>query len=169
MKRLKVDLEYIAICMDDQDRLDQNYFLDMESGETVMLPREVIDALDDEELLDSLPKWELKLVDLARDILGGNPRYIEIPPKKRKEGFNDILEFAERINDQNIREKILVPLHGKGIWRKFKEILQETPEIEKEWLRFKNEKEKKEVLAWLASIGIEPITEEEGGQSQINL
>ncbi len=160
MKKLKVDLEYIAICMDDQDRLDQNYYLDLENGETIMLPREVIDALEDEELLKSLPQGQLKLVDLAKDILAGNPRYVEIPVKKRKEGFNDILEFAEKINNSRIKEKITILLHGKAIWRKFKEILQEAPEIEKEWLKFKNEKEKKNVVAWLASLGIEPISEE---------
>lgn len=168
LKRLKVDLEYIAICMDDQDRLDQNYYLDMENGETIMLPREVIDALEDEELLKSLPEGQLKLVDLAKDILGGNPRYVEIPLKKRKEGFNDILEFAEKINDHKIKEKIILSLHGKGIWRKFREILQDDPQIEKEWLQFKNEKEKKNVLSWLASIGIEPLTEEDSGQAQLN-
>ena len=163
LRKLKVDLEYIAICMDDQDRLDQNYYLDIENGETIMLPREVIDALEDEELLKSLPKGQLKLVDLAKDILGGNPRYVEIPIKKRKEGFNDILEFAEKINDPKIKEKIILSMHGKGIWRKFREILQEAPEIEKEWLKFKNEKEKKNVMAWLASIGIEPLTDEDRG------
>ncbi len=78
------------------------------------------------------------------------------------------MEFAEKINDHKIKEKIILSLHGKGIWRKFREILQDDPQIEKEWLQFKNEKEKKNVLSWLASIGIEPLTEEDSGQAQLN-
>lgn len=162
MKKLKVDVEYIAICMEDQDRVDYNYYLDKESGETIVLPREVVDALEEEELLQSLPEWELKLVDLAKDILSGNPRYVEIPIKWSREAFNDILEFAEKISDQKIRERIHLTVRGKGAFRKFKDILQEYPEIEKEWHRFKYEREKKEVLDWLESLGIEPIEEKSG-------
>lgn len=163
MKKLNVDLEYIAICMDDEDRYDQNYYLDTETGETIVIPREVVDALDEEESLKRLPEGELKLVDLARDILSGNPRYVEIPIKRSKEALSDLLDFAEKIPDQRIKDRISLLFHGKGAWRKFRELLQESPALEREWSKFKEEKEKKNVLAWLHGLGIEPTAKNEEG------
>lgn len=46
-------------------------------------------------------------------------------------------------------------LKGRGAFRGFKDALRENPEVEKEWFKFKAERDKGEVKDWLESIGIE--------------
>lgn len=55
MKKLKVDLEDIAMGMDHQDRYDQNYYLDTETAETVCIPGELMRALEEGKSLADLP------------------------------------------------------------------------------------------------------------------
>jgi len=48
-----------------------------------------------------------------------------------------------------------IALDGKGAFRRFKNVLMDYPEVEKQWFKFKAEKDKEEVKDWLESIGIE--------------
>ena len=44
MKQLKVDVEDIEIIMENQDRFGNQYYLDTETGETVVIPDELMTA-----------------------------------------------------------------------------------------------------------------------------
>jgi hypothetical protein len=66
-----------------------------------------------------------------------------------------MVEFTEGVWDQKIQRKLSIALDGKGAFRRFKNVLRDYPEVEKEWFRFKNKRDKEEVKDWLESIGIE--------------
>ena len=72
MKRLKVDFEEIAFCMEDQNRYDHDYYLDTKTGEVVTISGEVIRAIEDgdDEALEHLPDWQKGEVEIAEVILG---------------------------------------------------------------------------------------------------
>jgi hypothetical protein len=155
MKKLKVDVEDIAMIMENQDRFGNQYYLDTETGETVVIPDELMNALEDGESCEGLPAWELELLPQAKEIFAGNDRYQEIPIRFSSEGYDLMVEFAEGVADQKIQRQLYIALDGKGAFRRFKNVLREYPELEKQWFQFKAERDKEEVKKWLESIGIE--------------
>jgi len=155
LKKLKVDLEDIAMCMDHQDRYDQNYYLDTETAETVCIPGELMRALEEGKSLADLPAWEFELVDLAKEVLAGSSRYVEIPVRGSGEAYDLMVEFAGSVKDRTLKEKLESALHGKGTFRRFKDTLLDHPEVEKEWFQFKADRDREEVREWLESLGIE--------------
>ena len=157
MKKLKADLEEIAMFMDNQDRYDQNYYLDTETGETVTTPEELMRSLKDGESLEDLPAWELELVDVAREILAESPRYVEIPMRPSYEGYDLMIEFAEGVKDPKLQRDLQYALRGKGAFRRFKDRLRDYPDVEKEWFAFRDAGDRGYVKEWLESIGIEAI------------
>lgn len=156
MKKLKVDLEDIAMIMENQDRFETQYYLDTETGEVVAIPEELMSALDGGESCDGLPAWELELLPRAKEIYEGSQRYAEIPTRPSYEGYNLMVEFAEGVTDRKIRRELSIALDGKGAFRRFKNVLRDYPDVEKKWFELKAKRDKEAVKDWLESIGIEP-------------
>jgi len=157
MKKLKVDIEDVAMIMENQDRFDNHYYLDTETEETLCIPDELISALEEGESCEGLPSWELELLPQAKEIVAGSDRYEEIPVRPSYKAFDFMVEFARMLADRRIQKKLYSALNGRGAFRRFKDTLREYPEVEKEWFRFKAERDKEEVKEWLESIGIELV------------
>lgn len=164
MKKLKVDLEEIGMHMETRDRYDQDYYLDKESGEVEILLKECMDVVEGGREIDDLPDWQKEMVKTAEDILYTHPdRYEWIPEKPSYEGYNLMVEFAESVEDERLGEKLAIALDGKGAFRRFKNVLYDYPEYREEWFKFKQRRMNQEVIEWLQSIGIEPISSEKEG------
>ena len=155
MKKLKVNVEEVTLLMETQDRIDADYYLDTETGETLAMPGEVMRAAEEGESTEGFPDWELQLIPQAKEILKGSPRYIEIPVRPSREAYDLMVAFVRTLTDQKLQEELYSALKGKGAFRRFKDALREKPEVEKEWFKFKGERDKEEVKDWLESIGIE--------------
>jgi len=154
MKKLKVDVEDIAMIMDNHDRV-ASYYLDTETGEVVSIPEEVMSALEGGESCEGLPAWEIDLLPQAKEILAGSDRYEEIPIRFSHEGYRIMADFADGVKDPRIKRELEIALDGKGAFRRFKNVLRDYPEVEKQWFKFKANRDKEEVKDWLESIGIE--------------
>ena len=159
-KKLKADLEMIANAMEDTDRMDMDYYLDKETGEVIVLLEEMFRYAeeDQDKVREDLPDWQKEQVKLAQDILFKNPdRYIRIPERPSYEGYNLMVEFAEKVEDELLREKLYIALDGKGAFRRFKNVIADYPDYREKWFKFRDEKMNKKVIEWLNSIGIEPV------------
>jgi hypothetical protein len=155
MKKLKVDVEDIAMIMENQERFENHYYLDTEKGETLCIPDELMNALDGGESCEGLPAWELELLPQAKEIFTGSKRYEEIPVRPSGEAYEIMADFTRGLKDQNLRHRLESALHGRGAFRRFKDALREYSEVEKQWFKFKADRDKEEVKEWLESIGIE--------------
>ncbi|MGB9628869.1 MAG: UPF0158 family protein [Thermodesulfobacteriota bacterium] len=157
MKKLKVDFEEIAMFMENQDRYSNQYYFDKETGETLIIPDELMRALEEGESCEDLPKWELELVPQAKEIFKGSSRYEEIPIRPSYEGYNLMVEFVEGLTEKKIQRELFIALDGKGAFRRFKNVIRDYPEVERQWYQFKREKDKEMVKDWLESLSIELI------------
>ena len=155
MKKLKVDVEDIAMVMENQDRFGNQYYLDTETGETVVFPDELMSAIGEGKSCEGLPAWELELLPQAKEIFKGSPRYEEIPIRFSQEAYDLMIEFARGVTDQTLQKALYSALNGRGAFRRFKDALREYSEVEKQWFKFKADRDKEEVKEWLESIGIE--------------
>jgi len=162
MKKLKVDLEMIANAMEDGARVDMDYYLDKETGEVIITSEETFgyaeEAEEDEDNIgEDLPDWQKEDIKLAQDILFNNPdRYICIPERPSYEGYDLMVEFAEKVEDELLREKLYIALDGKGAFRRFKNVIADYSDYREKWFKFRDERLNKKVTEWLNSIGIEP-------------
>jgi len=162
MKKLKVDLEMIANAMEDVARVDMEYYLDKETGEVIFIPEEVSRYVEEEEeedenLRKELPDWQKKVVKLAQEILlNKSDRYIYIPEGPPCNGYDLMVEFAEKVEDELLREKLSIALDGKGAFRRFKNVIADYPDYKEKWFKFRDERINKKVIEWLNSIGIKP-------------
>lgn len=162
MKKLRVDLDEIALIMEIFDDFDSIRLFDTETGEIVDIPSEVMSAVEsgDEDEIDDLPEWEKDFIGTAESVLSDETgRYVEIPRKPSYESYNLMLEFTGSVKGSRLREKLDIALDGKGAFRRFKNVLSGYPEEKKRWFAFKDRRLKQEVIEWLNSLGIMPLEE----------
>ena len=160
MKKLKVDLEMITNTMEDVARIDMEYYLDKETGEVIFIPEEVSRYVEeeDENLREELSDWQKEGIKLAQEILlKKSDRYIYIPEGPPCNGYDLMVEFTEKAEDELLREKLSIALDGKGAFRRFKNVMADYPDYREKWFKFRGERINKKVIEWLNSVGIEPI------------
>ena len=120
-------LDNIIFAMEDQS---DTYYLDLLKGEVV--------SDQDRYLLD----WE-------EDRTAENERYIDIPDWQPSDGFLLMEKFANQVRNPVYKGKLLEALQaGKGVFRRFKDVIGEHASLERDWFAFKDDQLKREVYAW---------------------
>ena len=176
---MNINFDEIQKAMEDTDRDAFDYFLDMESGEVIILSEDIINKAQeilaesyDEDIGDyddveveeepSIPEWMEDEIELALDVfIYEKERYIRIPERARRYGFETMKAFAETLEDEMLKEILLELLDGKNAFRRFKDSLAPYPKERKLWYGFNAKASRNEIRAWLRSIG---ITEGNGRQ-----
>lgn len=158
-KKLKVDLSELVHEMELGDNLELTGYLDTETGEILSMPDNVMRAVEDsDEAAEALPDWEQELVEIAENILGDEKnRFLLIPRRESREGYELMAAFAETVTNSDLREKLAVALDGKGAFRRFKNVLNHHPDELDRWYEFKDESIREEAVQWLIMNGIEPV------------
>ncbi|MFO8059464.1 MAG: hypothetical protein R6U70_02235 [Bacillota bacterium] len=109
MKQLHVDMEEIAMIMEDSYR-DDEFFLDCEAGQLIVVAADLTDleSYDDdelEELVARLPEWERKLVPEVLEVCSSiGERYFAVPGIYSSEGYDDMVEFAEMVEHERLQD-----------------------------------------------------------------
>lgn len=175
MKPLKMNFDEIQKAMEDVARDSFEYFLDLETGEVLSFSEEILsevksrlydgdyeDIEEDIEYIEfdeepEIPEWMEDEVELALEILlDEEERYIRIPERKSLSAHADMTSFTETVEDPMLRNQLTEALHGKGAFRKFKDILIRHPKERKRWHRFNAKAMQREILQWLHSVGVVP-------------
>ncbi len=107
-------------------------------------------------LEDYRPDWQKDSIRRAfavdQDAVG---RFLPVPTQDSREGYNDMVAFAETVKNERLRDLLDVALDGKGAFRRFKDVLDGYPEERQRWFAFKNQQVRQRILDWLESEGIE--------------
>src|SRR4051812_37742633 len=123
MPELAVDFEEIGMAMETHDS-EMQFYLDLESGEVMMIPWEVqrLESFEEADLA-KLEDWEREPAGVMAALDEGSERYERIPQIPSYEGYNVMVEFAETVVDQRLAGKLEVALDGKGAFGRFKRVL----------------------------------------------
>jgi len=82
-----------------------------------------------------------------------NDRYFDIPSWDSLCGFRMMERFTAQLRNPLVRESLRSALSsGRGVFRNFKNILKEHPEIERLWFKFKEREMRNIVLDWYNSL-----------------
>ena len=89
-------------------------------------------------------------------------RFVPLPEWKAKDGYRLMEVFTLNLKNPIARGELTDALNEKkGVFRKFKNVLDQYPQIEKLWLKHKEQKMKGEIIAWYNSLreewGLEPV------------
>ncbi len=177
MKKQKINFDEIQKAMEDVSRDTFDYFLDMVTGESIAFSEEILNEVksrlydsDSDEIGDEieyiefdeepdLPVWMEDEVELALEILlDEEGRYVRIPEREPAAAYKSMSEFINTVKDKALREELSNALNGKGAFRRFKDVLIDFPKERKRWHGFNAKAMKKEIIEWVRSIGMEPIS-----------
>jgi GNAT superfamily N-acetyltransferase len=79
----------------------------------------------------------------------GDPRFQAIPEWNSAKGFQLMERFVDSMRNPLWRKKLHEALQGgKGVFRRFKNVLKEKSEIERQWFSFKERELRKTVYLW---------------------
>lgn len=140
----------------ESGRLMSEYFLDMETGDVVIIPEELSWAVSEDDVdPDEIPEWGQELLTIARAVESGSSRYVYIPDVESREIYELMQQFASDREDEELQRLLWVALDGKGAFGRFRRVLGEYPEERDEWYRMKDETMRVVTQEWLSSLDIE--------------
>jgi ribosomal protein S18 acetylase RimI-like enzyme len=103
--------------------------------------------------------------DYDEDTDYNDDRFISIPDWGPGDGYRLMEKFAANLKNPLIRKELSDALNrNKGVFRAFRDILEQYRETEKMWFAYKEKEMKKEIILWYNSLreewGLEPIGSE---------
>ncbi|KXA94752.1 hypothetical protein AKJ65_03550 [candidate division MSBL1 archaeon SCGC-AAA259E19] len=138
--RLKVDLDDLCWAYEDA-YLGNSYYLDIETGEVLFFSDNLTGTEGGPEGIEEI-----------EDEVGD--RYIALPRTSPREGYRDMEEFIETVEDEDLKEKLSIAIDGKGAFRRFKDVLNQYPDERERWFEFKGNRTEKRVRRWLEAEDI---------------
>ncbi|WP_218080662.1 UPF0158 family protein [Anthocerotibacter panamensis] len=139
---LPVDLDDLTLMMDLSAELEVSAYLDRQTGEILLdSPDTPLDIVPDEEAPEQA-------------VQEFTARYLKLPIQSSQQGDQDMADFIETIQDEQLRERLRAVIHGRGAFSRFKDALSTHPEERARWFRFKDQHERERALQWLASHNI---------------
>ena len=176
-RRLNVNLEDLVEAL-EMNSYDLHYYLDLETGDVILVQgcyaREV-DAFYDEayrdqdagsvRLADELEDWGLHdwqrqmMLEADRIYRGYGERYIRIERDDPHGAYDDMVRFIDTVHDPELRGRLRRAIHGRGAFRRFKDLLWHHPHLRQEWFDFQSARQRERAKAWLRARHIEPIPE----------
>jgi ribosomal protein S18 acetylase RimI-like enzyme len=130
-----------------------------------------------EFLLDT---HKAQVIDINNNELEGEPnyndeeRFIPLPEWSSNDGYRLMERFTAGLKNPIARHELSLALNkNRGVFRYFKNVIDQYPEIEKLWFAYKESEMKREVLAWYNALrvewGLEPIGSEPEDTSSLVL
>jgi ribosomal protein S18 acetylase RimI-like enzyme len=129
---MRFDLDEILI--DDilfhMENQEGDFLLDVQEGRVIDLSDETME--DDEE--------------------NNSERYITLPEWSPNDGYRLMEKFAAGLKSPVVRQELSAALNrNKGVFRAYRDVLGQYPEIGKQWFKYKEQQMTNEVIAWYNS------------------
>lgn len=173
-RRLSIDLNELQFAYESHS-YEMTHYLDKETGDILLvsedarsLLEEAYANLNDEEITTDKLKDELECMDVQdwmqemvliadRVEEGFGTQIVEIPQSSSHEGYRDMEDFIETVEDPALAKLLTVAIDGRGAFRRFKDVLYDYPEEWERWFAFQSARVRQRVLGWLDSEGVEPL------------
>ena len=149
--KVPVSLQDVVGEMDMQSQ-ESVGFLNKHTGELITFSTEDFSAAEDELDIGEYPKWQAEVIEQAKKVLGSD-EYLKLPSQYDIHGYRIMEAFCHSIADQNLSDKLLDAITGRGAFLRFKSTIHRMG-LENEWVRFRELELGKIAVAWLEEHGI---------------
>ena len=85
------------------------------------------------------------------------PRCLEVPRPEPGEGYRDMVDFIDTVDDATLRAMLSVAVRGPGAFRRFKDVLLEFPGERDRWFEFKDGRTRGRLEEWLEGEGVQVV------------
>jgi hypothetical protein len=143
LRPIAVDLEELAMVLEG-DPVHSGGRIDLRTGE--VWPAAAIEYAQDTGELDA-----------DDDDEEDDDRWLWVQCQGSRDGYRDMELFAARIEDTGLGSRLERALTGRGVFRRFKDVLAESPKHLPDWYAFRDERQRGRARGWLASEGYSPI------------
>jgi Uncharacterised protein family (UPF0158) len=120
---------------------DMSSFLNIETGEVLML-------------VDSTPGDESR----RSNALMQPEIYTSIDPASSREQYRWMERFVTSVEDETLRERLIIAIDGKGAFRRFKDVLLHYPGERERWFSYRADLLHAFINEWLVENSIETGT-----------
>ena len=79
---------------------------------------------------------------------------LPIEPISSRVAYGDMEDFIGRVRDLRLRDLLARAIAGRGAFRRFKDALQEHPELRRSWFAFHDTRMERRAIEWLAGRGL---------------
>ncbi|MGB8294191.1 MAG: UPF0158 family protein [Polyangia bacterium] len=126
---------------------EQESFLDLENGDLLSIVEGEPDAA------------------ARRAKVANNPdRYVRVDPASSREQYRWMERFVGLVQDQALRERLLVAIDGKGAFRRFKDVLLAFPAERERWFAHRSELLHLHIQTWIEHMQIQAANPAPWGQ-----
>ena len=122
-------------------------FLNIKTGEIMLVTSEDLRAAEDEKPFEHLPEWEQENRMTAIDVVENFENYIELPTKYEVNEYEIMENFCLTVSDQRKQESLLRAIKGQGAFGRFKDKIIDF-EIENQWYSYRDECFKQIAIEW---------------------
>ncbi len=133
---------------------ESSSFLNIKTGEVVLMTDYAMRAAEDDEPLEEVPDWERELVIIAREILAETGDYIPLPTKYDIDEYSIMERFCTYLDNQEIGDALCDLISGSGAFRRFKDAIYKYG-VEDEWYNYRNNAIKEIAIEWCRENNIE--------------
>jgi len=110
---------------------------------------QLIFSMEDQSEKNAFDSVQQILIETRDGAKVDSDRYYSLPVWDSISGFKVMEQFVSVLRSPLAREKLCSVLFiGKGVFRNFKNVLKEYPEVEHLWFIFKQKEMKKEIIGW---------------------
>ena len=143
LRPIAVDLEELALVLEG-DPVHSGGRIDLRTGE--VWPAAAIEYAQDTGELDG-----------DDDDEEDDDRWLSVRCQGSRDGYRDMELFAARIGDAGLGSRLERALTGRGVFRRFRDVLAESPRNLQDWYAFRDERQRGRARSWLASEGYSSI------------
>jgi hypothetical protein len=140
LRPLPVDLEDLSMSLEG-DPLLTGGRIDLRTG----------------DVINEAPLWESS-VDGEEDDLDEPDRWLRVDSEGSRDGYDDMVDFLGTIDDERLTARLADSLHGRGVFRRFRDRLGDlAPDELERFRRWEDDRKTGRARAWLAAQGYRPV------------
>ena len=133
---------------------ESSWFLNIKTGEVILMTDYAMRAAEDDEPLEDVPDWERDLVAIAREIIAETGEHIALPTKFDIDEYRVMERFCLSMDNQEIGDILCDLISGSGAFRRFKDAIYKYG-VEDEWYNYRNNATKEIAIEWCRQNNIE--------------
>ena len=153
---MKVDFNAILEVMEFQNDKNTGY-LNVKTGDVVVLSDEVVRAAEEEDDLSGYPEWERGDIEIARDIyVNDSPDYLELPDRFEINEYRMMETFIGTVENPDFQRQLARSIEGGGAFRRFKDVAGDLGLLEA-WYACRKEEYKRVAREWCEVNGVDYI------------
>ena len=116
---------------------------------TDVLVNQIQSALDNQEKKFLVDAEQNSLVEKNNGLTGDEEKYYDLPEWDSADGFKLREDFVNNLNSPLAHEELQQVLHsGRGVFKNFRIVIRNYPEVEKKWHIYKNTKMLEYINGW---------------------